>query len=326
MVTGEQLRQLRESERIGLRRLAARTLYSPSYLSMIETGSRPVTPDVITVYQQALGVSLDDEDVNRRSMLKLSAVALVDGDRLRAASANPAGAGRSAVADLRLVVDAIRHIEDEIGGASVLPIIRGIDTTTQSLAGERSPGRRAGVLAAEVARYRGWLELDTGNPTQADHCLDIAADLAQEFDDPTQVAHSRSFRAYSARRQGNISLAGKLTDAALTVRGVHPILTVYDRYQRAELHALAGEVRQAEKALIVADKAAGRAAEVELPDFGYWYTPGFWGFERGIVLAASGQRSAAVREASQGLAELPPGHASTGWAQDMLRRIDPDWD
>lgn len=305
--------------------MASRVHFTPGYLSMIETGQRPVTAEIIAAYGQVLGVDLHDEDVNRRNLLKLPALALVDARRLQAAANDPAGAGRSALADLDLMVDRARHLEDEVGSRPVLPIIRGVDALTRKLAREQAGGRRAGVLASSVARYRGWLELDTGNPQQADASLDIAASLAEEFEDPTQLAHSRSFRAYSARRQGAIDLAVALTDAALAVRGVHPILTVYDRYQRAELLALAGETRKAEKALLAADTAAEKAADVELPDFGYWYTAGFWGLERGIVLTASGNRDAGIREASQGLAELPAGHADAGWARDMLQRIDPDW-
>jgi hypothetical protein len=109
------------------------------------------------------------------------------------------------------------------------------------------------------------------------------------------------------------------------VRRAHPILGVYDRYQRAEILALRGERHRAEHALTRADRAAERADTLTLPDWGYWYVAGFWGLQRGLVLTALGRRAAAVDEAAQGLAALPAAWRSTTWIADMLHRIDPDW-
>lgn len=148
--------------------------------------------------------------------------------------------------------------------------------------------------------------------------------LAESAGDRDQLAHSLSFRAYTARHQGDTARAVTLTDAAIAVDGAHPILAVYDRYQRAELLAVRGETRKAGKALASADTAAEAAADVELPSFGYWYTPGFWGVQRGIVLALLGRQADAVREAEQGIAALPSAHRSAGWLTLMLRQIHPD--
>src|SRR5690606_35603846 len=115
-----------------------------------------------------------------------------------------------------------------------------------------------------------------------------------------------------------------LTDAAIGVDGAHPILGVYDRYQRAELLVVQKESRQAGKALALADKAAEAADGVELPAFGYWYTAGFWGVQRGIVLAFLGRKADAVREATQGVAAMPAAHQSAGWLASMLVQIDPE--
>jgi hypothetical protein len=250
---------------------------------------------------------------------------VVDHARLRAAAAHPGRVGRSVVEDLEIVVDRARHLEDEIGSTLVLPTIQGVDSMTRAMAAEKST-KQVGALASAVARYRGWLELDSGKGAQAEAALDIAAELAEEFKEPTQLAHSRSFRAYAARRKNDLSLAIDLTDEALQIKGVHPILTVYDQYQRAELLALRKEHRKAVIALTEADKSAEKAEKIELPDFGYWYTSGFWGLERAIVLSALGERGAAAREASAGLAALPEAHTGAAWAKDMLHRVDPDWD
>ncbi|BDT97011.1 hypothetical protein [Nocardia sputorum] len=87
---------------------------------------------------------------------------------------------------------------------------------------------------------------------------------------------------------------------------------MYDRYQRAELLAVRREARQAGRALAAADKAAETAAEVPLPSFGYWYTTGFWGVQRGIVLALLGRQTDAVREGEQGWRPCLPSIAPPG--------------
>ncbi|MEV6274952.1 helix-turn-helix transcriptional regulator [Nocardia sp. NPDC051832] len=76
MVTGEQLRQVRQQAGIGLGKLSARTKYSKTHLGNVETGARAVTPEVVAAYERALGIGLsNDQDVNRRSFLTATVVA-----------------------------------------------------------------------------------------------------------------------------------------------------------------------------------------------------------------------------------------------------------
>jgi hypothetical protein len=104
---------------------------------------------------------------------------------------------------------------------------------------------------------------------------------------------------------------------------VHPILPVYDRYQRAELLAAQGDRTATARALRCADRAAATDC-IELPAYGYWYTAGFWGVQRSIVLALLGRGRDAIAEAEQGVAAMPVEHRSAGWLADMLARIDPE--
>jgi transcriptional regulator with XRE-family HTH domain len=68
---GRTLREARQQARLSLSGMALRTGYSRSYLGNIETGIRPVTPDVIKKYESVLG-----DDVNRRHLLLGSIAAL----------------------------------------------------------------------------------------------------------------------------------------------------------------------------------------------------------------------------------------------------------
>ncbi|MBF6161047.1 helix-turn-helix domain-containing protein [Nocardia cyriacigeorgica] len=310
-VSGELLRELRGVAGISLRTMAARTCFTPGYLSLVETGGKPITPAVLDAYRKVLG----DPTLG---------LAGVDAERLAATVTDPASAGRSSLEDVSVILERTRHLEDTAGAALVAPVVRGIDGVARALAAERVGGGSAAGLASEVARYRGWLEHALGCAHIANRSLEDAAQLAQAADDPDQLAHSLSFRAYTARHQGDTARAVALTEGAIAVVGAHPILAVYDRYQRAELLALRREDRKAGKALAAADTAAEAASEVELPSFGYWYTAGFWGVQRGVVLALLGRQAEAVREAEQGIAAMPPEHRCSGWLASMLRQVHPE--
>lgn len=304
-VTGELLRELRTLAEIGLRRMAARTCFTPGYLSLVETGQRPVTPAVVDAY---------------RSVLSDPALGLaeVDTARLQATLRDPSAAGASGLSDIAVILDRTRHLEDTVGAALVVQMVRGMDAAARALAGHRAGGTASAALASEVARYRGWLEHATARPHLADKVLADSAEMAEEAGDASQLAHAHSFRAYTARHAGHLAKAVDLTDAAIAVTGAHPILGVYDRYQRAELLALQGDPRRAARALHQADAAAEATDGIDLPAYGYWYTAGFWGLERGVVLAAMNRPTEAEREATAGLAALPAEHRGASWARAML--------
>lgn len=76
MLSGEELRELREAADLGLREMGRRTYLSPSLLSMVETGRRDVTSEVLSAYERVLGLELrGDETVQRRDFLWLLAAA-----------------------------------------------------------------------------------------------------------------------------------------------------------------------------------------------------------------------------------------------------------
>ncbi|WP_235878937.1 helix-turn-helix domain-containing protein [Saccharopolyspora karakumensis] len=56
MANGAELRAAREAAGLSLSRMAQRTHFAKSYLSMVETGKRTAAQDVISAYEQVLGV------------------------------------------------------------------------------------------------------------------------------------------------------------------------------------------------------------------------------------------------------------------------------
>jgi len=89
---GPTLRRAREQAGLSLSGMALRTGYSRSYLGNIETGVRPVTPDVIKKYENVLG-----DNVKRRQLLLGGIAALATGSAPDAAAgiANDIGSGRT---------------------------------------------------------------------------------------------------------------------------------------------------------------------------------------------------------------------------------------
>lgn len=284
-VTGPLLRELRTVAGIGLRRMAEKTHFSVAYLSLVETGKRPVPAAVVEAYRRVLG---DDPVVGTMALV----------------AAEPAGAG---VADVTEILERTRRLEDQIGAGPVVPVVRGLDSIARTLDNR---------LASEVTRYRGWLEHACGHRAMADRVLRDAATLAQ---DGAQRAHALSFRSLTARHDNNLPKAIDLADAALAEDGVHPALRTFDQYWRAELLARRGERRAAAKQL-----AVELPDHDELPAGGYWYSPGFLAIQRGLVLSCMGRRADGIAEAEQGLAEMPAAHRGTDWINTMLSQVDPE--
>lgn len=311
-VAGALLRELRTAAGIGLRTMAIRTAFSASYLSEVELGHKAVTEAILEGYRKVLGdpaIGLSDIDV----------------ERLAAASADPSGAGASAVDDIAVILDRTRHLEDTAGAEFVLPLARGLDRLSRALATDSTGGPQVAGLASEAAGYRAWLEYSAGNVHISNAVFEDSIQLADFACDPSRLAHARCLRSYTARSQGDIQRALDLTEAAAAVEGAHPVLGVYARHQRAEFLAVRGDKRQAVKALAVAAQASDDADGTDMHSSIYWYDPPFQALHRGVVLSALGRTEDGMREAMQGLEAMPPAHRAAPWLAGMLDDVAPGW-
>jgi transcriptional regulator with XRE-family HTH domain len=304
MEPGVFLRAARESAGISLRAMAERSYYSKAYLSLIETGRRPVPAGVSAAYQRVLGADLE---------------------RLTTVARRPASVDTHALSDVAVMLAATRRIEDAAGAVTVLPTVRGMSAMTEEFAREaRTAKVEAAALASEVTQYRGWLEHAIGADVAARRSVGTAVSLAKESRDPDRLAHSLGFLGYVTVSAGNFGEVVALSDAALAVQNAHPIVSAYGRMRRAELLAAHGETREAQRALSMADAATEAAAGLEPPASMYWWSTGFGAVQRGGVLALLGQTAEAVAEATHGLAAMPTEHRESEWLASALRRIDPD--
>ncbi|MGW5381765.1 helix-turn-helix domain-containing protein [Nocardia sp. NPDC003963] len=304
MDTGRTLRTARQSAGISLREVSRLTHYSPSYLSRVESGQRAVTPEVLSAYEAALGVDMS---------------------RLTAVTEKLARIDTSALNDVSVMLAATRRLEDATGPVAVLPAVAGISAMTDQFV-QSAPARNVTALASEVSQFRGWLEHATGASGASRRSLGRALNLAKDSGHPDRLVHGLSFAAYVLLESGDRATAQAMSDAAMTVRGADPHLHVYEQFQRARIHALAGEAHEADRLLLDADKAITTLDGETPPDSGYWYGPGFYGLQRSRVLRTLGRVALAQDEVRAAVDALPPNHFRSEWAAKWRAAADGETD
>lgn len=302
MEPGSLLRTAREAAGIGLRESARRTHYSASYLSLIEAAKRAVPAAVGAAYETALGANLE---------------------RLTAVAKTAASVDMNALSDVVVMLSATRRIEDATGPVAVLPAVKGMAAMAEGFANRASITRSeaAAGIASEIDQYQEWLEHATGAEAASRRSLGKAVGLVQQSGDPDRLAHWLSFTAYVGVERGEPE-AAPLSDAVLAVPGVHPLIVVYEHFQRARIYAVSGDSRLAQHQLVLADAAAESAENEERPDAGYWYTPAFFGLQRARVLRTLGQTERALDEVRAAVDALPVEHRRAEWAAKWRRAAE----
>ncbi|MGA4995857.1 hypothetical protein [Nonomuraea bangladeshensis] len=171
----------------------------------------------------------------------------------------------AAVADqLDTRLAALRHLDDEIGSASVydaataeIRLIRALLTDTSH---SEQVGRRLHSAAAEACRLAGWCAYDSGRPADAERHFVAALRSAASAGDDTTGALTLAFWANQRYTSGDPRGALDLLNGALASRRVtSPRLRALLHARRARAYSLAGEPVQAYRAIDAAFSALGHA-------------------------------------------------------------------
>lgn len=215
MTVGEALRAARDAAGISLSAMATRTHFSKPYLSMVETGKRAATKDVVSAYERVLGIGRLGDDVNRRDSFKVAG--LVAGNAILAAELAASVAGNdpgplttvqtthgtdlaiATLADRGTVAHLRRWLEDgddpvlRVNAAGILAKVPGQSEASRVTAAlGRDPDVRCRYMTAVVARVCG---LD----------WHIAAQLAEnpaDYPQPVLAAQRFAREAVSDRDAG----------------------------------------------------------------------------------------------------------------------------
>lgn len=251
-------------------------------------------------YEQALGVVLD---------------------RIASVAGLPRTVDAAVLGDLAAILATTRRVEDRAGAKAVLPAVAGFSLLVSTLADAARGDVAAPALglASEIAQYRGWLLLATGDHSRGVSQLDTAISAGQESGFGDRLATGLSFKAYALLQAGSRSAGLGLTQAALAVPVVHPSIRCYDMFQLARIHAIAGAHRQAERALGQAVRAAARLHD-DPPASVYWYTQGFWAMMQGLILGLLGHGDEAVQITRAGIELLPADQRHAEWVSDWDTR------
>jgi transcriptional regulator with XRE-family HTH domain len=156
MTVGEALRAARDAAKISLSVMATRTHYSKPYLSMVETGKRAATTDVVKAYERVLGIGQLGDDVNRRDFCKVAS--LVAGNVTVATELAASIAG------------------NDPGPLAVVQTTHGTDLAIATL-----------VDRGTVAHLRRWLD-EGDNPVLRVNAAGILAKISGQFEAPHVVA------------------------------------------------------------------------------------------------------------------------------------------
>ncbi|MGH3377149.1 MAG: hypothetical protein ACRDP6_20665 [Actinoallomurus sp.] len=299
-----------------------------------EAGEHPPGPLYRMRYAKALRLDMGElsgtEKDNRNPPWRAPAAELNgqftpdDEQRLIAAASRPARIDQTVVDSLATILAEQRRLEDAIGSAPVLHVVR---AQLQTLAGmvteARGPLRPEVVdVAGQWNQFSGWLHIAIGDRAAARTSLDRAAEYAQEIGDTGMAGTVLSWKAHLAERAGQVGpMIGMSSAARRDRRGPG---RAYDIFQEARGYALAGEPSRALRLLGEAQDAAAAADGRDARPWEYYYLqPGFFELETGLTYVYlgrddPGQNALAVEHLTAGLTALPAGMRRSEWAGEYI--------
>ncbi|MGW6499304.1 tetratricopeptide repeat protein [Nonomuraea angiospora] len=229
--------------------------------------------------------------------------------------------------DTRL--EALRHLDDEIGSAHVyeaatteIRLIRSLLTDTTH---SEQVGRRLYGAAAEACRLAGWCAYDSGHDADAERHFIAALRTSASAGDDTLGALTLAFWANLRYTGGDPRGALDLLDGALTSRNVTSgRVTALLHARRARAYSLVGEPVQAYRAVEAAFSAYGKAgpASEDLPAL-YWVNGGELHQFAGSSALSLGEPRRALehfRAAVEGNDQYDSGKEARGAAIYLARR------
>jgi transcriptional regulator with XRE-family HTH domain len=267
-----QLRAAREAAGHSLAGMAALTHFSKPYLSLVETGRRTVTTDVVDRYQQVLGVPIgtpqDPVRLTHEWLLgdQPAARHLAAGRRI----------GTGLVGKLEARVIELRHLDDTVSSAHLLPVIAAELDQAQKLTRQASYtdplGARLLTVIGELSQLQGWVASDAGHYQQAQRLYLSGVTAAQAAGNRPLGAQLLSSLAYQ------IANIGKREDALLIARSAvtgatdaTPLVRALLLERLAWAAARTHDPDTTRRALAAVDDAyAERCAGIPEPEWTYW--------------------------------------------------------
>jgi transcriptional regulator with XRE-family HTH domain len=266
------LRAAREAAGHSLAGMAALTHFSKPYLGLVETGRRTVTPEVVDRYQQVLGVPIGTP----QDPVRLAHEWLVGDQPAALHLAAGRRIGGALVGKLETRVVELRHLDDTVSSAQLVPLVLAELDQAQQLTRQASYpdplSTRLLTVVGELAQLAGWVASDAGRYQQAQRLYLSGVTAAQAAGERPLGAQLLSSLAYQ------IANTGKRDDALLIARSAvtgaadaTPLVRALLLERLAWAAARAHDSDTARRALDgVDDGYAERSAGIAEPEWVYW--------------------------------------------------------
>jgi len=251
---------------------------------------------------------LTGSSFERRQFLALSGVALAtaahewllaDPARIAAALAGKR-VDTGVVTDLTTTLDALRRLDDKLGGQAVHGMVteqlRLVVRLLRNTSYTQADGQGLYGIAAELARLAGWTSYDAGQHGTAHRYYLVGLRAAHEADAPGIGANILRCMAEQASRLGDPRSGVELLRSARA--GARGRLTAVESAalvgQLAIAHGRAHDRPAAQAAAEEAREHIGQARPGEAPPYAYWVTDGTVSYDVGVSMIFSGDPAAAI--------------------------------
>jgi transcriptional regulator with XRE-family HTH domain len=326
MTFGEKMLALMRERGIGLRALARAIPINPGYLSKISRDLCPLSEEMAARIDKALDAggalaALRPPTVRERLNGHFTPD---DEERIAYVMRRPSRIDSQAVDSLTTILAEQRRLEDSIGSDPVLRAVKAQLRTIDHLVAEAHGPVRGKLVdvAAQWAQFAGWLNIAVDDARGARASLDRAAEYADEVGDVDMIGTVLSWKGYLAELRGEVGSMVGLSAAAQ--RGRRGPGRVYDVFQEARGHALAGDASRASRLLDEAQQGAADADAADAREWEYYYlSPGFFDLVVGLTRVYlgrndPGENARAVEALAAGLSALPTEMRRSEWAGEFI--------
>jgi len=273
--------------------------------------------DLMLIVEPAGGLKI----VNRREALQTGGVIgislalpprILDPDQ-SAALATSIGKrkiGLSAVQSLRSILNAFRHLDDQLGSAGLRQAVLVHLRLVQALRGSGRTEEAESALRsieAEFAQFAGWLAFDACDYRAAERYLLIAYKAADSEGDEALAAHVLHRMGYLASYQGDWQEGVRRGEAASAraAKTPFPALRAVTATTRGRAYAKGGNVSKCMAALDEAEADLNRPASASNPECLYYFSHSTLDAGRGIYLALLGDHLQAQSALRRAVASIP---------------------
>lgn len=310
MTTGADLRALREEAGVSLARMADRTHFTKSYLSMIETGKRSIAAEVVHAYEQTLGKPLSPPS---NDPVRLAHEWLVAASPMAVQTRSGRQVGTSLASELEDRVVELRHLDDTVSSEELGPVITRELSEAESLVRSarftEPVGKRLFTAVGELSQLAGWVASDAGQYRQAQNFYLSGVAAADEARDRVLGAQLLSSLSYQIANVGNPADAALLARTAVQgAQEATPVVRTLFLERVAWASAKTGNAEATWRALDQVDDTYERRGVCE-PEWVYWLNRAEIDVMAGRCMIELGQPREAEPLLSAAIASYPHEHA-----------------